>query len=197
MASIALLGAIDRFDPELGREFTSFAVPTISGELKRHYRDHCWSMKVSRGDKDRLVALNRSIEQLSALCGHEPTPAELAAHAGLTVDQVRAALELASTAWPDSLDEPSGRDDDEPGALADVAHGEDPTLHTVECRDLVARSVRALDARERRVLYLRFVCDLTQAEIGNQIGVSQMQVSRILRGALDRSRENARPARPT
>jgi RNA polymerase sigma-B factor len=167
-------------------------VPTISGELKRHYRDHCWALKVSRGDKDRLVTLNRSIEQLSTRCGHAPTPAELAAHARMTVEQVLAALQLATAAWPDSLDEPSGPDDDEPAGLADREHGDDPTLETVERRDLVVRTVRDLDPRERRVLYLRFVEDLTQAEIGRRIGVSQMQVSRILRAALEHSRERAR-----
>jgi RNA polymerase sigma-B factor len=189
VASIALLGAIDRFDPERGREFTTFAVPTIAGELKRYYRDFGWAMKVSRGDKDRVLMLNRSIAELSTRCGHSPTRAELAAHAGLTLEQVDAALALATAAWPDSLDEPGVRDDDEPASPADALVGEDPTLEAVERRDLVARSVRGLDPRERHVLYLRFVEDLTQAEIGRRIGLSQMQVSRILAAALERSRE--------
>jgi RNA polymerase sigma-B factor len=187
VASIALLGAIDRFDPERGRAFTTFAVPTIAGELKRYYRDFGWAMKVSRGDKDRAVTLNRSIDELSTRCGRSPTRAELAAHAGLTLTQVDAALELAAAAWPASLDEPAGQDD-EPSTLGDTLVGDDPTLEAVERRDLVARSVRGLGPRERRVLYLRFVEDLTQAEIGRRIGLSQMQVSRILSAALERSR---------
>jgi RNA polymerase sigma-B factor len=191
VASIALLGAIDRFDPERGREFTTFAVPTIAGELKRYYRDHCWAMKVSRGDKDRAVALNRSIDELAARCGRSPTPAELAAHAGFSVAQVLAALELAGAAWPSSLDDPGGPGDDDAGTIADTLVFDDPTLEAVERRDLVARSVRGLEPRERRVLYLRFVEDLTQAEIGRRIGVSQMQVSRILTAALEHSRERA------
>jgi RNA polymerase sigma-B factor len=192
VASIALLGAIDRFDPERGREFTTFAVPTIAGELKRYYRDHCWAIKVSRGDKDRAVALNRSIDELSTRCGHSPTPAELAAHAGFSVAQVNAALELGAAAWPSSLDEPSGPGDDEVTTIADTLVFHDPTLEAVEHRDLVARSVRDLEPRERRVLYLRYVEDLTQAEIVRRIGLSQMQVSRILQAALEHSREHAR-----
>jgi RNA polymerase sigma-B factor len=137
------------------------------------------------------VSLNRSIEQLSTRCRHAPTPEELAAHSRLTLEQVLDALELATAAWPDSLDEPTGPDDDEPTVLADALRGDDPTLDTVERRDLVARTVRELEPRERRVLYLRFVEDLTQAEIGRRIGVSQMQVSRILRAALQHSREQA------
>jgi RNA polymerase sigma-B factor len=185
VASIALLGAIDRFDPERGREFTTFAVPTIAGELKRHYRDHCWAMKVSRGDKDRAVALNRCIDQLSTRLGRPPTPAELAAHTGFTLAQVHAALEVTAAAWPSSLDEPTSPGDDEPTTIAETLVFDDPTLEAVERRDLVARSVRGLEPRERRVLYLRFVEDLTQAEIGQRIGLSQMQVSRILHAALE------------
>jgi RNA polymerase sigma-B factor len=197
VASIALLKAIDRFDPERGREFTTFAVPTIAGELKRHYRDYGWALKVPRGDKDRVVAINRSVEALSTRCGRSPTPAEVAADTHLTIEQVLAGLELAAAAWPSSLDEPTSPSDDEPGTLGDTLVWEDPTVDLVERRDLVARSVRRLSPRERRVLYLRFVEDLTQAEIGAQIGLSQMQVSRILRTALERSREAAAaPAEP-
>ena len=191
VASIALLGAIDRFDPERGREFTTFAVPTIAGELKRYYRDYAWALKVPRGDKDRVVAINRSVEALATRSGRSPTPAEVAADTKLTIEQVLAGLELAAAAWPSSLDEPSSPSDDDPPTLGDTLVWEDPTLDLVERRDLVARSVQPLAPRERRVLYLRFVEDLTQAEIGARIGLSQMQVSRVLRTALERSREAA------
>jgi RNA polymerase sigma-B factor len=162
VASIGLLGAIRRFDPERGREFTTFAIPTIVGELKRYYRDYGWAMKVSRGDKDRVVALNHSIEELSTRVGRSPTPRELADHTEMSLEEVLAGLELAAAAWPASLEESGGRADGEPCTIS-----------------------------EQRVLYLRFVEDLTQTEIGDRIGVSQMQVSRILRTALERSRECA------
>jgi RNA polymerase sigma-B factor len=191
VASIGLLGAIERFDPERGREFTSFAVPTIAGELKRYYRDYGWALKVPRADKDRVLLLTRAVEELSARDGRSPTPGALAEHTGLGLEEVLAALELAVAAWPTSLEEAGGRVDGEPALVGDAIGEDDPTLELVECRDLVARSVRALSPREHRVLYLRFVEDRTQTEIGRDIGVSQMQVSRILRTALDRARDGA------
>jgi RNA polymerase sigma-B factor len=194
VASIGLLGAIDRFDPERGREFTTFAIPTIVGELKRYYRDYGWAMKVPRGDKDRLVALNRSIDELSTRRGRSPTPAELAEFTDLTLEQVLSGLELAAAAWPASLEDSGGRADGEPCTIRESVGGDDARLELVECRDVVSRSVRGLSPRQQRVLYLRFVEDLTQTEIGERIGVSQMQVSRILRVALERSRTLAEAA---
>jgi len=191
VASIGLLNAIERFDPERGREFTAYAIPTIVGELKRYYRDYGWAMKVPRGDKDRVVALNRSIEVLSTRDGRSPTPQQLAEHAAMTLEDVLRTLELSAAAWPASLEESSDRHDGEPCTLGESLGDEDPTLALVESRDVVQRSVRTLSQREQRVLHLRFVEDLTQSEIGDRIGVSQMQVSRILRRALERSRENA------
>jgi RNA polymerase sigma-B factor len=191
VASIGLLRAIERFDPERGREFTTYAIPTIVGELKRYYRDYAWAMKVPRGDKELVLALTRAIEQLSARHGRAPTPLELAEHTETGVEDVLAALELAAAAWPASLEDSAGRADGEPCSLGESIGGEDPSLALVECRDVVTRSVRTLSVREHRVLYLRFVEDLTQREIGEHIGVSQMQVSRILRTALERSRAHA------
>jgi RNA polymerase sigma-B factor len=191
IASIGLLNAIVRFDPDRGREFTSYAIPTIVGELKRYYRDYSWAMKVPRGDKDRVVALTRAIEQLSTRHGRSPTPQELAAHAGMSLEEVLRGLELSAAAWPSSLEEAAERSDGEPGTLGESVGGEDPELERVESRDVVERSVRGLSEREHRVLHLRFVEDLTQSEIGEHIGVSQMQVSRIVRRALERSREHA------
>jgi RNA polymerase sigma-B factor len=191
VASIGLLRAIERFDPERGREFTTYAIPTIVGELKRYYRDYAWAMKVPRGDKERVLMLTRAIEELSARHGRAPTPQELADHTDTCIEGVLAGLELAAAAWPASLEDSAGRADGEPCTLGESIGGEDPTIALVECRDVVTRSVRALSAREHRVLYLRFVEDLTQREIGEHIGVSQMQVSRILRMALERSRAGA------
>ena len=205
VASIGLLGAIERFDPERGREFTTYAIPTITGELKRYYRDYGWALKVTRAEKDRLVCVSRCIEEIAARRGRSPTPRELAEHAQLSVDEVIRALELADAAWPASLDEiapdrgaadsplddAAGGPDEEPRTLGETIGFEDPGLDLVECRDLVTRSVRALTPREHRVLYLRFVEDLTQLQIGAHVGLSQMQVSRILRSALERSAASA------
>jgi RNA polymerase sigma-B factor len=191
VASIGLLGAIARFDPERWREFTTFAIPTIVGELKRYYRDYGWAMKVPRGEKDRLVTLNRSIEDLSTRRGRSPTPRELAEYTDMSLEQVLSGLELAAAAWPASLEDSGGRADGEPCTIREAIGGEDASLELVECRDVVTRSVQGLSPREQRVLYLRFAEDLTQSEIGERIGVSQMQVSRILRAALERTRAHA------
>jgi RNA polymerase sigma-B factor len=191
VASIGLLGAIDRFDPERGREFTTFAVPTIVGELKRYYRDYGWAMKVPRSDKDRVLLVTRAIEELSARDGHSPTPRELADHTGLALEEVLAGLQLAAAAWPASLEDGAERVDGEPCTIGCSLGGEDPKLELVEDRDAVRRCVRPLSPREHRVLYLRFVEDLTQLEIGEDVGLSQMQVSRILRTALERARAHA------
>jgi RNA polymerase sigma-B factor len=197
VASIGLLGAIDRFDPERGRDFTTFAIPTIVGELKRYYRDHGWAMKVPRGDKERMLAVTRAAEALSAAHGRSPTPLELAERTGLEVESVLAGLELAATARPASLDEPAAPSDGEPRTVGESVGGEDARLALVETRDIIDRSVRVLSARERRIVHLRFVEDLTQAEVGADVGLSQMQVSRILRDVLVRLRETAPAAGAT
>jgi RNA polymerase sigma-B factor len=194
---MGLLGAIERFDPERGREFTSFAIPTIVGELKRYFRDFGWTLKIPRSAKDRVVTLNRAIDDLSARLGRTPTATELAGATGLAVEDVLASLTLLAATRTVSLDASAARPDEDPCTVADTIGAEDPTLDLVERRDLVARSMRRLTPREHRVLYLRFVEDLTQAEIGANIGRSQMQVSRILRDALEHSREEAGPAAST
>jgi RNA polymerase sigma-B factor len=198
VASIGLLGAIDRFDPERGRDFTTFAIPTIVGELKRHYRDHGWAMKVPRGDKERMLVVTRAAEELSATHGRSPTPRELAVHTRLDLEGVLAGLELAAAARPASLDDASGPWDGEPRTIGECVGGDDPALELVEARDIVDRSVRVLSPREQRIVHLRFVEDLTQGEIGADVGLSQMQVSRILRDVLVRLRAQARAtAAPT
>jgi RNA polymerase sigma-B factor len=197
VAGIALLGAIDRFDPERGREFTTFAIPTINGELKRHFRDRGWAMKVPRGAKDRLVTVNRCVERLAAARGgRSPTASEVAAACGLEVEAVLEALELSAVARPVSLDSPAGRSDEELGTVAETVGADDPGIDLVERRDLVTRSLRGLTPREHRVLYLRFFEDHTQLEIGRDIGLSQMQISRILRTSLKRAREQAAGGAP-
>ena len=194
VASIGLVNAIDRFDPDRGRDFTTYAVPTIIGELKRHYRDRCWAMKVVRSDKERVLDLVAAVDVLAARHGREPTPMELAAHTGMTLEAVLDGLALAAAARPDSLDEPRAGAD-EPGTVGEALGAPDPALEQIELRDLVDHTVRVLSPRERYVLHLRFAEDLTQREIGAEIGVTQMHVSRMLRHAMERSRECAAATR--
>ena len=188
VASIGLLKAIDRFDPERGTEFTTFAVPTILGELKRYFRDCGWAVHVSRADKDRALEVTRANGELSLTLGRSATPAELAAATGLTVEEVLDGLATAAAARTTPLDAPASAEDGDSATLGDRLACEDEELARVERRDVVARSLRGLSARELEILYLRFVEDLTQSEIAARIGVSQMHVSRLIRRALARLR---------
>jgi RNA polymerase sigma-B factor len=188
VASIGLLKAMDRFDPERGTQFTTFAVPTILGELKRYFRDFGWAVHVSRADKDRALEVAKVDDELSVQLGRPATPGEIAAATQLSVEEVLDALETGAAATPTSLDAPSSFADGEPRTLGERLTCEDEQLVLAECRDTVARSLRGLSERERHILYLRFVEDLTQSEIGARVGLSQMQVSRLLRHALDHSR---------
>jgi RNA polymerase sigma-B factor len=170
-------------------EFATFAVPTILGELKRYFRDFGWAVHVSRGEKDRAMRVLRTDEQLSRRLGRSATAAQVAGAAGLSVEQVLDARETAFAARPTSLDARTSEGaQDDCDHLVDRLPADQDDFELVESRDRVARCLRGLSPREREVLYLRFVADLTQAQIGARIGVSQMQVSRILRRALEHSR---------
>jgi RNA polymerase sigma-B factor len=190
VASLGLLKSIDRFDPSRETAFSSFAVPTILGELKRHFRDKGWSVRVPRDLQELAVKLEPLSEELARELGRAATPAEIAQRAGVTLEQVLEAREAAGAYRAVSLDRP--RDEDEDGDGAGVAFGvEDPGFGVAEDAATVQRLMRVLSDREREVLRLRFEEDLTQAEIGDRIGVSQMHVSRIIRQAITRLREVA------
>jgi RNA polymerase sigma-B factor len=191
VASLGLLKAIDRFDPTRETAFSSFAVPTILGELKRHFRDKGWSVRVPRDLQELAVRLEPTSEALTRELGRVATPGELAERLGVTLEQLLEAREATGAYRAVSLDRP--RDDDEDGDGLGVAFGvEDPGFGEAEDAATVARLMRVLSDREREVLRLRFEEDLTQAEIGTRIGVSQMHVSRIIRQAIVRLREAAR-----
>jgi RNA polymerase sigma-B factor len=189
VASLGLLKAIDRFDPERETAFSSFAVPTILGELKRHFRDKGWSVRVPRDLQELAVRLEPVSEELARELGRAATLAEIAARTGSTVEQVLEAREAAGAYRAVSLDRP--REDDEEGDAGIVLGIEDPGFGVAEDSATVQRLMRVLSDREREVLRLRFEQDLTQAEIGVRIGVSQMHVSRIIRQAISRLREAA------
>jgi RNA polymerase sigma-B factor len=194
VASLGLLKAIDRFDPTRETAFSSFAVPTILGELKRHFRDKGWSVRVPRDLQELTVRLEPTSEALSRELGRVPTLAELSKRLDVTVEQVLEAREAAGAYRAVSLDRPRD-DDDEGGDGIGAAFGvEDAGFSEAEDAATVAHLMRVLSEREREVLRLRFAEDLTQAEIGIRIGVSQMHVSRIIRQAIGRLREEAKEA---
>ena len=182
VASIALLKAIDRFDHRRGFAFSTYAVPTIVGELKRYFRDHAWTVRVPRELHDRALQVQRASEQLTARLGRSPTPAEIADELDIGVELVLDALQSASALRPDRLDAPTDLDDDDRGGP--TASFEEPGYAIAEASATLAPLLARLPAREQQVLRLRFEHDLTQSEIAALVGVSQMQVSRILRRAI-------------
>jgi RNA polymerase sigma-B factor len=186
VASLGLIKAIDRFEPGRGTKFTSYAAPTILGELKRHFRDKGWALHMPRDLQERTLAVSRATEALSKQLGRSPKVREVAAELGCSVEEVLEAQEAAASYEATSLDAPTAHDDDDAAALVDLVGDEDSAYELVESRDAIASTWRALPEVERRVLELRFMHDLTQREIGEQIGYSQMHVSRLLRRALDR-----------
>ena len=186
VASVGLLKAIDRFEPGRGTKFTSYAAPTILGELKRHFRDKRWAVHVPRVLQERTLALSRETEALTKRLGRSPSVREVAMAVGCSSEQVLEAQEAAMSYEAASLDAPTGRDGEEGGPLVDLLGGEDSGYELAESRDAIAASWRTLPKSERQVLELRFMHDLTQREIGALIGYSQMHVSRLLKRALQR-----------
>jgi RNA polymerase sigma-B factor len=186
VACLGLIKAIDRFEPDRGTKLTSYAAPTILGELKRHFRDKGWALHVPRDLQERTLAVSRETETLSKKLGRSPKVREVAAGLGCSVEEVLEAQEAAASYEAASLDAPTARDDDEAAPLVDLMGGEDSAYELVESRDAIASTWKALPDMERQVLELRFTSDLTQREIGDRIGYSQMHVSRLLRRALNR-----------
>jgi RNA polymerase sigma-B factor len=186
VASLGLIKAIDRFEPGRGTKFTSYAAPTILGELKRHFRDKGWSLHVPRDLQERTLAVSRASEVLSTELGRSPKVREVADHLGCSIEQVLEAQEAAASYEAASLNAPTARGDDESATLIEMLGTEDAAYDLVEDRDAIASTWLALPDVERQVLELRFTQDLTQREIGERIGYSQMHVSRLLRRALNR-----------
>ncbi|MEA2420983.1 MAG: polymerase sigma-B factor, partial [Thermoleophilaceae bacterium] len=179
VASIGLNKAVDRFDPTRGIAFSSFAVPSILGELKRHFRDHGWAARVPRPVQERVLKMHAATERLHRELGRPPTPSEIAVSIGENVEDVIEAQEAASAYDSISLDAPLGTGDDGSAATyADLVGEVDGRLELVEYRSVVDATIRALPERERTVLAMRFEQDMTQSEIAAQVGVSQMHVSR-------------------
>lgn len=189
VASLGLVKAVERFDPERGFAFSSFAVPTIVGELKRYFRDTAWALHVDRGAQERARKITDAQQRLSSRSGRMPTVDELAQYAEMTQEEVLEALQTAEAYGAISLDAPLSGEDDEESTRLEAIGEEDERLELVDDHATIFAAARCLPAREREILYLRFGEDLTQSEIAERVGVSQMQVSRLLRRSLHRLRE--------
>jgi RNA polymerase sigma-B factor len=190
VASVGLVKAIDRFDPVRGTAFSTFAVPTILGELKRHFRDRGWSVHVPRDVQERILKVERALADLPSKLGHSPTVQEIAARIEATDEEVLEAMHAAQGHHAVSLDASSSiGDGDDPGPLRDRIGEEDLAFDTVEYGEAIGPILQEISERDRKVLHLRFVEDMTQSEIAEQVGVSQMHVSRILRATIEKLRK--------
>jgi RNA polymerase sigma-B factor len=195
VANLGLLGAIDRFDPKRGIPFTAFASPTILGELKRHFRDRVWTVRVPRGLHDRMAEVDRAIAELTRELQRSPSVGEIAERLAIEQTDVLEVMEASHNRRPLSLDRPAGTEDAEDPPPTERIGAEDEAYELVEGRIALDAALPYLDERERLVLRLRFAEDMTQSQIAERIGHSQMHVSRILRRALARIRERIREQR--
>ena len=187
VACLALVRAVEGFDPSREIAFSSYAVPSITGALKRHYRDHCWSVRVPRDLQELAVRIERFNDEASAANGVSPTPAQIARRAGVSVEEVIEAREVYQALRAESLDQ--GRDsgdDDGRGTLLDTLDSRDTGIRRAFERVVLDSLLDTLEDRERLIVRLYYQHELTQAEIGRRLGYSQMHISRLLRDATER-----------
>jgi RNA polymerase sigma-B factor len=189
VASLGLLKAMDRYDVERGHPFQSFAVPTILGEMRRYFRDSGWAVHVPRGAQERALKVRDAQERIANERGHAPTANQLAEYLEFDTEEVIDALQAIQAYETVSLDAPRPGADDEAGAAyGDSIGGEDERYELVELDATLAAVLGHIPPRERTILKMRFVEDLTQTEIAERVGISQMQVSRLLRRSLEQLR---------
>jgi RNA polymerase sigma-B factor len=186
-ASLGLLNAIDRFDPERGVPFSTYAAATIVGELKRHFRDRGWALRVPRNVQETAILVNRTVSAMWQELGRAPTVAEIARSADIGEDDVLQALDALQAYTTDSLDAPVG---DATSTAAEAFGSEDRSFEVSEDWLSLAPALRDLPERERKILYLRFFEGRTQTEIAEELGISQMHVSRLVSQSLERLRES-------
>jgi RNA polymerase sigma-B factor len=189
IGSIGLIKAIDRFDVDRGVELTTYATPNIIGEIKRHFRDKGWSVRVPRGLQELNVKLSKLIEEQTIELGRSPTIPELAKVAGVDEELVVEAIESGRAYSTVSLSTGGGQDDEGELDPLESLGAEEPQYEVSEDRAMLAPGFRALNERERLIIHLRFFKGLTQSQIAQQVGISQMHVSRLIRRALERIRE--------
>jgi RNA polymerase sigma-B factor len=190
VASLGLVKAVERFDPSRGLEFTTFATPTIVGELKRHFRDKGWAVRVPRRVQELHLRITRVIDDLATELGRSPTVQEISQRAGTTEDEVIEAIDAGSAYRSASLDAGRSDDDESPGLIGQLGQI-DPELARAERRAALGPLISELPEREQVMLYLRFYEGMTQSEIAKRLGISQMHVSRLLSRSLQQLRELA------
>jgi RNA polymerase sigma-B factor len=195
VASVGLIKAINRFDPDRGLAFSSFAVPTMAGELRRHFRDRGWAVRPPRGLQEAAMQVSKVTDELARRLGAPPTIRQIGQALEMTDEQVLEARAALNGMTAMSFEAPRSVGDDEGETLGETLGDDEPGFERAEARATVDRLSVCLDEREREVVKLRFDDDLTQQEIGDIIGVSQMQVSRILRGALQKLSAQAKAPR--
>ncbi|HEX4655276.1 MAG TPA: RNA polymerase sigma factor SigF [Mycobacteriales bacterium] len=188
VATIGLIKSVDRFDLERGVEFSTYATPTIVGEIKRHFRDKGWAIRVPRRLQELKLALAKATSDLSQKNGRAPTVAELAQHLEMSEEDILEGLESANAYSAVSLDAPDAGDDDSP-AVADSLGTTDESLEGVEYRESLKPLLERLPPREKKILLLRFFGNMTQSQIAAELGISQMHVSRLLARTLAQLRE--------
>ena len=188
VATIGLIKSVDRFDLDRGVEFSTYATPTIVGEIKRHFRDKGWTIRVPRRLQELKLSLTKATSELAQKNGRSPTVSELAAHLGMTDEEILEGLESANAYSAISLDAPDGGDSDSP-LVSDSLGALDDSLEGVEYRESLKPLLERLPAREKRILLLRFFHNMTQSQIAAELGISQMHVSRLLARTLAQLRE--------
>jgi RNA polymerase sigma-B factor len=191
VAFVGLVKAVDRFDLRRGTALSTYAIPTIAGELKRHFRDHCWAVRVPRDIQERSMSLQRASTQLCARLGRFPTLRELATEVNCTIEEALEAQAVEAAYATLSIDERDSSDHGDARAIVDILGAEDRSYNIVEHREALAMASRGLSQQEALALKLRFEEDMTQKGIARRMGVSQMQVSRLIQRALDRLRRAA------
>src|ERR671928_1188326 len=192
VASLGLLKAVDRFDPERGLEFSTFATPTIVGELKRHFRDKGWAVRVPRRVQELHLRMGTVVDTLSQELGRSPTIPEIARRAEVSVDEVLEAMEAGRAYRFSSIDAPTTDDEDRGPNPATAQLGEDDTgMEEVEQRMLLSPLIASLPKREQMIIHRRFFRGMTQSEIAGRLGISQMHVSRLLARSLAQLRDRA------
>jgi len=193
VGTIGLIKAIDRFDPTRGYKLASFATPTILGEIRRHFRDRSWTVRVPRGIQEARAQIAHAVDDLSARNGRSPSVREIADAADLSMDDVLDALAAGSAQRPAPLSSPGGEGEEEEGVAVGV---DEAGYEQAEARATLTAGLADLPARERVILHLRFEEGLTQSQIAAKVGVSQMHVSRLIRRALEALREHAGDLEP-
>ncbi|MET8763659.1 SigB/SigF/SigG family RNA polymerase sigma factor [Lentzea sp. NPDC004782] len=188
VATVGLINAVDRFDPDRGSDFLSFAVPTIMGEVRKYFRDSSWSVRMPRRLKELHLAINAGTSRLSQSLGRAPTPSELAEHLGLSREEIHEGLAAGNAYQSASLDDML-MSEDSSISLGSTIGEEDPEIAMIEQREALHPLLQKLPERERKIVIMRFFGNMTQTQIAQKVGISQMHVSRLLAKTLRQLRD--------